>query len=64
MKIDKQKIKKEVLSYIFIFLGVFGFKSMFFEPNHIPSGSMLPTMSIGDFIIVNKLTQIKIKVCR
>lgn len=55
MKIDKQKIKKEVLSYIFIFLGVFGFKSMFFEPNHIPSGSMLPTMSIGDFIIVNKL---------
>lgn len=56
MKIDKQKIKKEVLSYIFIFLGVFGFKSTFFEPNHIPSGSMLPTMSIGDFILVNKMS--------
>lgn len=54
MKIDKQKVKSEILSYIFIFLGVFGFKSTFFEPNHIPSGSMLPTMAIGDFIIVNK----------
>lgn len=55
MKIDKQKIKKEVISYILIFLGVFGFKSTFFEPNHIPSGSMLPTMAIGDFILVNKM---------
>ena len=55
MNIDKQKIKKEIMSYIFIFLGVFGFKSTFFEPNHIPSGSMLPTMAIGDFILVNKM---------
>jgi signal peptidase I len=53
-KWNKAKIKKEILSYIFIFLGVFGFKSTFFEPNHIPSGSMLPTMSIGDFILVKK----------
>lgn len=52
---DKQKVKSEILSYVFIFLGVFGFKSTFFEPNHIPSGSMLPTMAIGDFIIVNKM---------
>lgn len=55
VKWDKQKIKKEVISYILIFLGVFGFKSTFFEPNHIPSGSMLPTMAIGDFILVNKM---------
>lgn len=55
MEMTKEKIKKEVISYIVIFLSVFGFKSMFFEPNHIPSGSMLPTMSIGDFIIVNKM---------
>ena len=55
MNWDKQKIKKEIISYILIFLGVFGFKSTFFEPNHIPSGSMLPTMAIGDFILVNKL---------
>lgn len=55
MEIDSQKIKKEIISYIIIFFSVFGFKSVFFEPNHIPSGSMLPTMSIGDFIIVNKM---------
>lgn len=55
MKINKEKVKKEVISYILIFLGVFGFKSTFFEPNHIPSGSMLPTMAIGDFILVNKM---------
>jgi signal peptidase I len=55
MEMTKEKIKKEIISYIVIFLSVFGFKSMFFEPNHIPSGSMLPTMSIGDFIIVNKM---------
>ena len=50
----RKKIIREILSYLFIFLGVFGFKSTFFEPNHIPSGSMLPTMAIGDFILVNK----------
>ena len=55
MNWDAQKIKKEIISYILIFVGVFGFKSSFFEPNHIPSGSMLPTMAIGDFIIVNKI---------
>lgn len=56
MNWDAQKIKKEIISYILIFVGVFGFKSTFFEPNHIPSGSMLPTMAIGDFIIVNKMS--------
>ena len=55
MNWDKEKIKKEIISYIFIFVGVFGFKSTFFEPNHIPSGSMLPSMAIGDFILVNKM---------
>ena len=29
---DKQKVKSEILSYVFIFLGVFGFKSTNIPP--------------------------------
>ncbi|PIK14624.1 signal peptidase I [Halobacteriovorax sp. JY17] len=50
------KIKKELLSWIYIIVTVFAFKSSFFEPNHIPSGSLLPTNAIGDFILVNKMS--------
>ena len=50
-----EKARKELLSYIIIFLVVFGIRSSIFDNNHIPSGSMLPTMAIGDFVIVNKM---------
>ena len=52
----KDKFIKEVKSFSLILVLVLGFRSMFFEPFRIPSGSMIPTLMIGDFILVNKFS--------
>jgi signal peptidase I len=52
----KEKFIKEAKSFTFIILGVLIFRSVFFEPFKIPSGSMIPTLLIGDFILVNKFS--------
>jgi len=38
-----------------ILLWVFAFKSSVLDANHIPSGSMIPTLKIGDLLFVNKM---------
>lgn len=52
----KEKWIKESKSMLLIIVAVLGFRSMFFEPFKIPSGSMIPTLLIGDFILVNKFS--------
>ncbi len=42
-------------SFFLILVFVLAFKSSILDANNIPSGSMLPTLKIGDFLFVNKM---------
>jgi signal peptidase I len=51
----KDKKQGSAPSLVVLLLLVFAFKSSFLDANNIPSGSMIPTLKIGDFLFVNKM---------
>lgn len=51
----KEKIRKEVISWTIMIVAVVFIRSTLFGMYEIPSGSMLPTIRIGDRIFANKL---------
>ena len=53
-KKQKQGFVESLVSLAFALLVVFMIRSSVFESFKIPSGSMIPTLAIGDYIFVNK----------
>ena len=50
------KLFEYIGSFFPVLLFVFILRSFLFEPFQIPSGSMIPTLKIGDYILVNKFS--------
>jgi signal peptidase I len=47
-------VSETVKTVIYALIIALGIRSFLFEPFHIPSGSMIPTLLIGDYLFVSK----------
>ncbi len=51
---DRAKLNREIRGWALTILAVLVFRSFLYEAVYIPSGSMIPTLEIGDYVIVEK----------
>ena len=51
---DRAKFWREVRGWVFTILAVLAFRTFLYEAVYIPSGSMIPTLEIGDYVVVEK----------
>jgi signal peptidase I len=52
--VDRAKVIKEIRGWTLTILAVLAFRTFLYEAVYIPSGSMIPTLQIGDYVIVEK----------
>ncbi len=51
---DRSKFWREVRGWTLTILAVLAFRTFLYEAVYIPSGSMIPTLEIGDYVVVEK----------
>ncbi len=51
---DRAKFWREVRGWTLTILAVLAFRTFLYEAVYIPSGSMIPTLQIGDYVVVEK----------
>jgi signal peptidase I len=52
--VDKAKLKREIRGWVLTIAAVLAFRTFLYEAVYIPSGSMIPTLEIGDYVVVEK----------
>jgi signal peptidase I len=52
----REKYLRETISLLKFILGFLIFSTLFYKPFNIPTGSMIPNLLIGDFLVVNKFS--------
>ncbi len=55
-KTQKNSLWSDIKSIVYIVAVVFIFRMFAYEPFNIPSGSMIPTLQVGDYLFVSKFS--------